>query len=185
MTASAGTVSEALVFTEKDTLFHEADLALIAAKRSGHAAAIYTPEMESRIRTAGADDNVHYTQTLANALARAVDAKDSYTRSHSQTVSQLAVLIAAELNLDAARIARIRLAGLLHDVGKIGVPDAILSKPGKLPMTNTLGCKPTPFSGTKSSPPPICRQRPSGCATTTSATTDVATPTASPARRSH
>ncbi len=131
ITASAG-ISEALVFTEKDTLIHEADLALIATKRSGHAAAIYTPEMEPNISTAAAEDNVHYTQTLANALARAVDAKDSYTRSHSQTVSQLAVLIAAELDLDAARLARIRLAGLLHDVGKIGVPDAILSKPGKL-----------------------------------------------------
>ena len=131
MTASAG-ISEALVFTEKDTLIHKADLALIATKRSGHAAAIYTPEMEPNIGTAAAEDNVHYTQTLANALARAVDAKDSYTRSHSQTVSQLAVLIAAELGLDAARLARIRLAGLLHDVGKIGVPDAILSKPGKL-----------------------------------------------------
>ena len=42
------------------------------------------------------------------------------------------MLIGSELNLDAARLARIRLAGLLHDVGKIGVPDAILSKPGKL-----------------------------------------------------
>ena len=129
-TVSAG-IAEALALTDKDTLIHEADLALITTKRSGHAAAIFTPDMEPNITTAGADDG-HYTQTLANALARAVDAKDSYTRSHSQTVSQLAALIAAELNLDAERLARIRLAGLLHDVGKIGVPDAILTKPGKL-----------------------------------------------------
>ena len=131
ITASAG-ISETLVFTEKDTLIHEADVALIATKHSGHAAAIYTADMEPNISTAGAGENVHYTQTLANALARAVDAKDSYTRSHSQTVSQLVALIAAQLNLGAARIARIRLAGLLHDVRKIGVPDAVLSKPGKL-----------------------------------------------------
>ena len=130
-TASAG-ISEALAFTDKDTLIHQADLALITTKRFGHAAAIYTPDMEPNITTVGAKDNGHYTQTLANALARAVDAKDSYTRSHSQTVSELAALIAAELNLDAERLARIRLAGLLHDVGKIGVPDAILAKPGKL-----------------------------------------------------
>jgi len=131
VTASAG-ISEVLVFTEKDTLIREADLALIATKRSGHDATIYTPDLEPNISTAAAEDNLRDTQTLANALARAVDAKGSYTRSHSQTVSQLVVLIAAELNLDAARLARIRLAGLLHDVGKIGVPDAILSKPGKL-----------------------------------------------------
>jgi diguanylate cyclase (GGDEF)-like protein/putative nucleotidyltransferase with HDIG domain len=130
-TASAG-ISEALVLTDKDTLIHQADLALITTKRRGHVATIYTPEMEPNITTVGAEDNSHYTQTLANALARAVDAKDSYTRSHSQTVSQLAALIATELNLDAERLARIRLAGLLHDVGKIGVPDAILTKPGKL-----------------------------------------------------
>ena len=70
--------------------------------------------------------------TLASALALAVDAKDSYTRSHCQTVSQLCAVIAAELGLDGERVARIRLAGLLHDVGKIGVPDAILNKPAAL-----------------------------------------------------
>jgi len=109
VTASAG-ISEVLVFTEKDTLIREADLALIATKRSGHDATIYTPDLEPNISTAAAEDNLRDTQTLANALARAVDAKGSYTRSHSQTVSQLVVLIAAELNLDAARLARIRLA---------------------------------------------------------------------------
>jgi putative nucleotidyltransferase with HDIG domain len=72
------------------------------------------------------------TGTLANALAIAVDAKDSYTRSHCQTVSQLCALVAAELGLSPDRVVRMRLAGLLHDVGKIGVPDAILTKPGAL-----------------------------------------------------
>ena len=65
---------------------------------------------------------------LAAALARAVDAKDSYTRSHCHTVSQLSALIAAELGFTGDRLAKMRLAGLLHDVGKIGVPDAILEQ---------------------------------------------------------
>jgi putative nucleotidyltransferase with HDIG domain len=69
---------------------------------------------------------------LAAALARAVDAKDSYTRSHSHTVAQLSALIAAELGFTGDRLAKVRLAGLLHDVGKIGVPDAILNKPAAL-----------------------------------------------------
>ena len=61
-----------------------------------------------------------------------MDAKDSYTRSHCQTVSQLCALIATEIGLTADEIGRMRLAGLLHDVGKIGIPDAILTKPSTL-----------------------------------------------------
>ena len=130
LSVSAG-ISERLEFCDKDVLIREADLALLAAKRAGQDAVIYTPEMERVATTAEAKDE-HHTQTLASALALAVDAKDSYTRSHSQTVSQLTALIATELGFDAAHIAQIRLAGLLHDVGKIGIPDAILNKPAKL-----------------------------------------------------
>ena len=130
VTASAG-ISERLEFADKDRLIREADLALIAAKRSGQRAVIYTPELELRAASADAGDD-HHTRTLANALALAVDAKDPYTRSHSQTVSQLSALIATELGFDPTRVARMRLAGLLHDVGKIGIPDAILNKPAKL-----------------------------------------------------
>src|SRR6202035_5800787 len=68
----------------------------------------------------------------ASALALAVDAKDSYTRSHCQTVATLCVAVATELGFEPEQVARIRLAGLLHDVGKIGIPDAILQKPAKL-----------------------------------------------------
>jgi diguanylate cyclase (GGDEF)-like protein/putative nucleotidyltransferase with HDIG domain len=128
--ASAG-VSEKLGFSDKDTLIREADVALLSAKRSGENVAIYLPEMEPR-QSSPDGDLEHHTRTLANALALAVDAKDSYTRSHSQTVSQLSSLIATALGLEPAHVARVRLAGLLHDVGKIGIPDAILNKPAKL-----------------------------------------------------
>jgi putative nucleotidyltransferase with HDIG domain len=81
---------------------------------------------------AGIAEDEHHTRTLANALALAVDAKDSYTRSHCQTVSQLCVVIATELDIHREQLVRVRLAGLLHDVGKIGVPDSILNKPDVL-----------------------------------------------------
>ncbi|CAN5556460.1 hypothetical protein BH09CHL1_BH09CHL1_07290 [soil metagenome] len=66
------------------------------------------------------------------ALVSAVDAKDPYTRGHSERVSRLARIIATEMELSPQDIDTIELAGLLHDFGKIGVPDAILHKPGKL-----------------------------------------------------
>jgi diguanylate cyclase (GGDEF)-like protein len=109
-------------------LLREAHLALLAAKRTQQGVVIYTPELDSE----GAGVRVVHTGTLASALALAVDAKDPYTRSHCQTVSQLCALVAAEIGLSPERIARVRLGGLLHDVGKIGVPDAILNKPARL-----------------------------------------------------
>ncbi|MDQ2913659.1 MAG: GAF domain-containing protein [Chloroflexota bacterium] len=66
------------------------------------------------------------------ALAAAVDARDPYTRSHSARVAALSRGIAEELQLSADQVRRIQLGALLHDIGKIGVPDAILNKPGAL-----------------------------------------------------
>ena len=126
MPVTAG-IAEATELRGRDELIREAGLALVGAKRIHQDAAIYGPDME----TVAADGD-HDERPLASALAMAVDAKDSYTRSHCQTVSQLCAVIAAELDLDGDRVARVRLAGLLHDVGKIGVPDAILNKPAAL-----------------------------------------------------
>ncbi len=67
-------------------------------------------------------------QTLANAI----DAKDPYTKGHSTRVSQYSVLMAQELGWDEDRIDDLRFAVLLHDIGKIGVPDSILNCPRKL-----------------------------------------------------
>jgi diguanylate cyclase (GGDEF)-like protein len=129
-TMTAG-ISEALGLRSKDELIREADLALIGAKRIHQDFVIYGPDIAPGPDGETQEDE-HHSRTLASALARAVDAKDSYTRSHCQTVSQLCGLIGAELGLEAGRLTRLRLAGLLHDVGKIGVPDAILNKPAKL-----------------------------------------------------
>jgi diguanylate cyclase (GGDEF)-like protein/putative nucleotidyltransferase with HDIG domain len=66
------------------------------------------------------------------SLALAIDAKDHYTQGHSQKVSAYAVMIAQALNLNQKEVEEIRLAGLLHDIGKVGIPEIILKKSGPL-----------------------------------------------------
>ena len=69
---------------------------------------------------------------IAGAFALVVDAKSSFTFQHSARVAGLAVYIAEQLGLPEANRVRLRRAGLLHDIGKLGVPNGILDKPGKL-----------------------------------------------------
>jgi diguanylate cyclase (GGDEF)-like protein/putative nucleotidyltransferase with HDIG domain len=66
------------------------------------------------------------------SLADAIDAKDHYMQGHSQKVSAYAVMIAQALGMNPAEIEDIRLAGLLHDIGKVGIPEPILNKSGPL-----------------------------------------------------
>jgi putative two-component system response regulator len=66
------------------------------------------------------------------SLALALDAKDEYTSGHSGRVSEISVIIARELGMESAAIESVQLAGLIHDIGKIGVKEAVLNKPGKL-----------------------------------------------------
>lgn len=69
---------------------------------------------------------------LTTALANALDSRDPYTRHHSENVSKYAVEIAQEMELSAELCDIIRIGGLLHDIGKIGIPEHILTKKGKL-----------------------------------------------------
>lgn len=70
--------------------------------------------------------------SIAETLINAMEAKDLYLRGHSQRVAELAGQLAEELGLDAATCEDLRVAGRLHDVGKIGIREAILNKPGCL-----------------------------------------------------
>jgi HD-GYP domain-containing protein (c-di-GMP phosphodiesterase class II) len=83
-----------------------------------------------------ADRAKHLERTRAlvgiSALARAIDAKDPATRRHSDRVASLATRLASVAGWAPAPIARLQEAALVHDVGKIGVPDAVLLKPGAL-----------------------------------------------------
>ena len=70
--------------------------------------------------------------SIAETLINAMEAKDLYLRGHSQRVAELAGQLAEELGLDGATCEDLRVAGRLHDVGKIGIREAILNKPGRL-----------------------------------------------------
>ncbi|MEU4796001.1 HD-GYP domain-containing protein [Streptomyces sp. NPDC023327] len=71
-------------------------------------------------------------QATIRALVQAVDLKDRYTRGHSERVGRASVMIARELGMDDERVEVLRFAGILHDVGKLGVPTRLLRKDGPL-----------------------------------------------------
>jgi len=71
-------------------------------------------------------------EATVSALCQAVETKDFYTRGHSERVSRGSVMIAREIGMHSERVEAIRYAGMLHDVGKLGVPTKVLQKTGKL-----------------------------------------------------
>jgi len=79
-----------------------------------------------------AKDNEELFYESITALASSIDAKDPYTKGHSERVTNYSVAIAREMGLKEQVITKVRIAALLHDVGKIGVSDSVLQKPGKL-----------------------------------------------------
>src|SRR5256885_126195 len=125
-------LTESIETEGRHLLMNQADIALYEAKRTRLSAVAYHPGL-SPAGDGNRDDLPSPEQrALAAALARAPDAKDAGTRSHSETVAQLCVAIGERMHIDPTGLERLRLAGLLHDVGQIGVADAILQKPGAL-----------------------------------------------------
>ena len=103
-----------------------ADANLYASKRRGGDAVTGSEEERSLRDVEGG------TFGLFESLVTAVDNKDRYTRRHSEEVTEYALAISRELGLSDESQRVLRVAALLHDVGKIGVPDRILRKPGRL-----------------------------------------------------
>ena len=96
------------------------------------------------------EEHQHYRiiyEQISEALASAIDAKDKYTHGHSRRVAEYSEMIARLSGIDEKNCEEIYFAGLLHDVGKIGVPDAIINKEGKLTDEEFAEIKKHPIIG--------------------------------------
>ncbi len=134
ITVSAGVCDLAQAGTAGE-LQRLAEGALYWAKQHGRDVAfLYSPKVVEELSAQERADRLQRLQALQSirVLARAVDAKDSSTREHSERVAELAVALGTALRWEGEALVRLREAGLVHDVGKIGVPDRILFKPGRL-----------------------------------------------------
>ena len=96
-----------------------------------HAAELLA-RLRSALRLRQALDRMDAAHTAVAALANAVEAKDPMTERHCQRLANLAARVGAQVGLEAAELESLAYGALLHDVGKIGVPEAILTKPGPL-----------------------------------------------------
>ncbi|MFC0186889.1 diguanylate cyclase [Fictibacillus aquaticus] len=119
---------------DESTLVHMADRAMYAAKTNGKNLVVSAGELshykEQEYNRRRVQSNWHLNTIVS--LARAVEVKDSYTHSHSEMVSRYASAIASTMGLPDEEVKKVSVAGLLHDVGKVGIPDSILNKEGKL-----------------------------------------------------
>jgi diguanylate cyclase (GGDEF)-like protein/putative nucleotidyltransferase with HDIG domain len=113
-------------------LLRAADSATAAAKDlGGDRTVIYSDEVARTLAQMGHASGELQLATVI-ALAEALDIRDTGTGQHSHIVGRYAELMARALGFDEEQVERVRLAGVLHDIGKIGIPDRVLSKPGPL-----------------------------------------------------
>jgi putative nucleotidyltransferase with HDIG domain len=105
-------------------------------------------EMMTAVRIAEDETRSAYVGTI-RALALTLDARDPYTAGHSERVSALSVAVGQQMGLEAERMEVLRLGALLHDIGKIGVPDGVLRKPGALTAEEFEAIKQHPSLGAR------------------------------------
>jgi diguanylate cyclase (GGDEF)-like protein len=136
LTASAGVATYPSRGVGRDNLLRLAASALDWAKEQGIGQACLwmseAVEPGDLVRVAAGPERGTARYRAAEGLAKAVDARDAQRGGHSARVSELAARLAARLGADEETIEMTRLAGTLHDLGELGVPEAILSKPGPL-----------------------------------------------------
>jgi diguanylate cyclase (GGDEF)-like protein len=126
---------------DRKELVRQADRALYASKRLGKNRVEPCPEGDGRsgeLRRLAAGPDRAARLHAAASLAHAVDARDTYTGSHSHAVGELAGSLAGRLGLEPEEVELTRLAGSLHDLGKLAVPEEILRKPGPLNAAERL-----------------------------------------------
>ena len=150
MTVSAGLVERSSTAKQSaNELIRQADLALYEAKRGGRdrtetweriagklghdsrAERQRVGQLREKITEISLRSKDMLVQSISG-LIRALEARDRYTRNHSENVMRYAVGVAETLGLTAEELGVIRRAAIVHDIGKIGLPDTILRKPGKL-----------------------------------------------------
>ncbi len=119
--------------------FTDSDLELLAALAGSAASAIKNAQYLRMVEQSCQDTLV--------VLANAIELRDQYTVGHTRRVTSFAVEIARELGWDAARLVEVKMGGVLHDVGKIAVDNAILGKPGPLTGEETSRMKVHPGQG--------------------------------------
>lgn len=134
VTASLGIASWPSDGVMKEEIISQADAALYRAKQTGRNRTSLSSEI-IKTETSPTDSGLETRPralSVVYALAATVDAKDHYTYGHSRKVSEYAVALAEALKLPQNKLDVVRTAGLLHDIGKLGIPDSILTKPGAL-----------------------------------------------------
>ena len=135
VTVSAGVATYPLQGVARDELIRLADSALYWAKEDGkNQARTYEPVTLDVVALEALSEEPDRSARYraAASLAKAVDARDSYTGSHSERVGELAARIARRLGIDEPQVELTRLAASLHDLGKLAIPEEILRKPAAL-----------------------------------------------------
>ena len=139
VTVSAGLATAAGL--ERDELVRRADRALYWAKEYGkNQVRLYRPDLAeiAELKQVATGPDRSARSRAAASLARAVDARDVYSGCHSERVADLAARIAIRLGFDQEQVELTHLAGSLHDLGKLAIPEEILRKPGPLSETERL-----------------------------------------------
>src|SRR3954452_20833970 len=133
LTISLGVVNWPLHQATARGLITAGEYALMLAKElGGDRCSMYGDNILTRLATASAhkDEDKHLVTLMS--LAEAVDIRDGGTATHCQNVGRYSAALARDLGLPEEMVERVRCAGVLHDLGKIGVPDSVLQKPGPL-----------------------------------------------------
>jgi diguanylate cyclase (GGDEF)-like protein/putative nucleotidyltransferase with HDIG domain len=137
LTASIGVCTYPHAAPSAEELLKRADWAMYNAKNNGkNQTVIYTPNVEPASKSSieiGEEKTVKPAHiATVYALTAAIDAKDHYTFGHSQRVADYTMALAKAVGLDKSHLGIVKEAALLHDIGKIGIPENILTKTGKL-----------------------------------------------------
>ena len=142
LTASVGICSIPYAASNMKQLLDNADMALYQAKHTGkNKVMIYSIGEIEDVRANQMENGTGYREGIYSeyastiyALTAAIDTKDHYTFNHSKNVAEYATKLAKAYGLNQESVSIIHEAALLHDIGKIGIPESILNKPGKLEM---------------------------------------------------